>query len=169
MIFEYFLEDLIETIESNNQFIAKQMTQAELREFFFDNIDEYGDEFPMICYEHTDDAQEEVTPEESKFFNDKVHDGTWIVGEKYGEVVFLLCLKEDEDELEIDTFEVAASERGNKISTYVVGCIEDCAEKYYESAYISPFDTNAMNFWNHMGYKNDYAGYYTKIFDNDYE
>lgn len=168
MRLKYFLEDLISCLERNNKFEIKQMTQPELKYFLENNIDEYGNEFPMICYEHTEDSPEEVSIEDTKFLNDKEHDGIWLIGEKFGEVVFLLCLKEDDGELEIDTFEVANSERGNKISTFVIDYIEYCAAKYFDAVYISPFDTNAMNFWKHQGYTEDYGGYYTKEF-NEYD
>lgn len=168
MRFEYFIEDFIENIESGNKFPVKKMTQAELKYFLSENEDEYGREFPMICYEHTDDSNDEVSIDETKFLNDKEHDGTWIVGERYGEVAFIVCFKEDDDELEIDAFEVASSERGNRISTYVIDSIEHCAEKYYEAVYISPFDTSAMNFWKHQGFEPDFGGYYTKVF-GDYD
>lgn len=167
MRFKYFLEDLIGCLERNNKFEIKQMTQPELKDFLEENQDEYGNEFPMVCYEHTEDSSEEVSIDETKFLNDDEHYGTWLLGEQFGEVVFLLCLKEDEGELEIDTFEVASSERGNKIASYVVDYIEYCASKYFDTVYISPFDTNAMNFWKHQGYKEDYGGYYSKTFEDD--
>lgn len=166
MIFEYFLDDLIGCLERGN-YKTKKMNQMELKVFLDDNLDEYGGEFPMICYEHTDDSPEEVGFDESKFLNDKEHEGTWIVGEKFGEVAFIMNIKEDEGELEIDTFEVANSERGNKISTFVIDYVEYCAAKYFDSVYISPFDTSAMNFWKHQGYKNTYGGYMVKTFEDD--
>lgn len=158
----YLTDELVRSLE--RKFEIKVMSQCELREFLDENIAEYGKEFPMICYEHTDDSNIEVGFDESKFLNDKAHEGTWIVGFNYSEAIFIMCLKDDENELCIDALEVANSERLNKIAEYVLDDVEYVASKYFDGVYISPFDTSAMNFWEHMGYKEDYGGYYTKKF-----
>lgn len=167
MMFEKFIDNLIEGLERGNKFEITKMNQSELRYFLDENIDEYGQNFPMICYEHTDDSPDEVSFEESKFLNDKEHEGVWIVGEQFGEVVFIACLQEDDNEIEIDAFEVNTTERGNRIASYVIDEIEYNASTYYDGVYISPFDTNAMNFWKHNGYNEEYAGYYVKHFEDD--
>lgn len=163
---KYFIKELIYGLERNDKFEIQVMNQQELKIFFEDNYEEYSDCFPMICFEYTDDSpNDEVNFEESKFLNDDEHDGTWLLGYQHGEVVFIMCLINDNDELEIDTFEVSKQYRGNKFGSYIVDEIEYIASDYFDKVYISPFDTNALNFWKKQGYKGISGGYYVKKFD----
>ena len=124
-------------------------TQDEVRKTIVE-MKEY-DAFPMICYEYTNDSNFEVEISESKFLNDLLHEGTWIMGINEDEIVFLLNLKDmGKSILEIDTLEVNSEMRGLGIGANIIATIESVAEDFYDKIVVSPFDTDAQNFWRKM-------------------
>ena len=75
-----FIDDLVERLEfeftiqkTNQKGVKSQIIKMEMES-----------KFPMICYEHTEDSEFEVSADESKFLNDNMHDGTWIIGKNDG-------------------------------------------------------------------------------------
>lgn len=136
-------------------------TQDEVRKTIVE-MKEY-DAFPMICYEHTNDSNFEVEILESKFLNDLSHEGTWIMGINEDEIVFLLNLKDmGKSILEIDTLEVNSEMRGFGIGANIIATIESVAEDFYDKIVVSPFDTDAQNFWRKMEYDEDKNGIFEK-------
>lgn len=125
-------------------------------------LDEGYWNFPMICFEKTDDSAFEVSIDESVFLNDSSHNGFWIMGQDDDYIHFILNLKENNGSLEIDAFEVNANMRNEGIGGNIVSMIESMAENYYDSIIVSPFDTDAMNFWEHMEYEEGKNGYWIK-------
>lgn len=118
----------------------------------------YEDEFPMISFERSSDSQFEVTPDESKFLNDPIHRGKWIVGYDSSDLpVFILNLKHSNDNLDIDTLEVAASRRGEGIGKYVVKSIQSSIDESgeFNGLSIQAFDSEAHSFWSKIGYMVD--------------
>lgn len=136
-------------------------TQDEVRKTIVE-MKEY-DAFPMICYEHTNDSNFEVEISESKFLNDLSHEGTWIMGINEDEIVFLLNLKDmGKSILEIDTLEVNDEMRSLGIGANIIATIESVAEDFYDKIVVSPFDTDAQNFWRKMEYDEDKNGIFAK-------
>ncbi len=136
-------------------------TQDEVRKTIVE-MKEY-DAFPMVCYEHTNDSNFEVEISESKFLNDLSHEGTWIMGINEDEIVFLLNLKDmGKSILEIDTLEVNDEMRGLGIGANIIATIESVAEDFYDKIVVSPFDTDAQNFWRKMEYDEDKNGIFEK-------
>lgn len=136
-------------------------TQDEVRKTIVE-MKEY-DAFPMVCYEHTNDSNFEVEISESKFLNDLSHEGTWIMGINEDEIVFLLNLKDmGKSILEIDTLEVNDEMRGLGIGANIIATIESVAEDFYDKIVVSPFDTDAQNFWRKMEYDEDKNGIFAK-------
>ena len=136
------------------------MGQDGVKSILEDEIDEGLDNFPMICYEYTEDSDFEVGIDETKFLNDSAHDGDWIMGGNDEQIEFLVNLKEHGKTLEIDCLEVAKDLRNTGIGRDVVECIEENAREFYDKVIISPFDTEAINFWNHMEYVEGNSGYW---------
>jgi GNAT superfamily N-acetyltransferase len=99
---------------------------------------------------------------ESKFLNDSSHIGTWIMGTNEDELIFMLNLKSKGSVLEIDAFEIRDELRGQGLGSNILSVIESVAEQYYSSIIVSPFDTDAMNFWEHIGYVEDMNGNWIK-------
>jgi GNAT superfamily N-acetyltransferase len=120
------------------------------------------DRFPMISYEHTRDSIFEVEISESKFLNDLSHIGTWIMGTNEDELIFILNLKSKGDILEIDAFEIRDELRGQGLGSNILAVIESVAEQYYNAIAVSPFDTDAQNFWECMEYEEWRDGYLIK-------
>ena len=110
--------------------------------------------FPMVCYEHTNDSSFDVDISESNFLNGIAHVGTWIMGLNEDEVIFVLNLKNKNNSvLEIDAFEIRDELRGQGLGANIVAVIESVAEQYYNAICVSPFDTDAENFWVKMGFQ----------------
>lgn len=118
--------------------------------------------FPMLCFEQTPDSVFKVGITESKFFNDRSHEGDWFVLTRDEEVLCIFNLKEFHGVLEIDALEVREDRRNTGIGSNVVSVIESVAEDYYDSIEVSPFDTDAMNFWEHMEYVENSRGEWVK-------
>lgn len=153
-----FLDDLLENLEE----IVPDVWTTRSQESLKYKLDYGYWNFPMICFEKTDDSSFEVSMDESKFLNDSSHKGLWIVGHDDDFIYFILNLKENKDSLEIDTIEVNEHMRGEGIGGNIVSTIENVAEDYYDRIVVSPFDTSAMNFWEHMEYKEIWNGYWIK-------
>ena len=118
----------------------------------------------MICYEYTPDSNVEVDPSESKFLNYSSHSVTLLFVFDDDNVVFLLCLKSKPGGVEIDTIEINSDMRNEGFGEKIVCTIETIAyDNLYTYISVSPFDTNAMNFWEHMEYVEDMRGNWTKI------
>lgn len=155
-----FIDALVERMEYEFDDISVN-TQDEVRKTIV-AMKEY-DSFPMVCYEHTNDSEIEVEISESKFLNDILHEGTWIVGINEDEIVFILNLKDmGKSILEIDTLEVNDEMRGLGIGTNIITIIESVAEDFYDKIMVSPFDTDSQNFWIKMEYDEDVNGIFAK-------
>jgi len=151
-----FIDDLIDRFGCELETILcgdQNMVKSKLIEF--------GDcdRFPMICYEHTNDSNFEVDLSETKFLNDPIHAGTWIMGINDDEIVFILNLKNRNNiSFEIDVFEVRDELRGSGIGSNLIAVVESVAEEYYKCIVVSPFDTDAQNFWEKMEYETMHTG-----------
>lgn len=124
----------------------------------------YND-FPMISFERTTDSNVEVSPKESRFLNDSSHEGNWFIGYDDDDIYFIINLKDDRQTIEIDTFEVNIHKRNMKLGSSVVDAVENAVSGNYDYIEISPFDTDAINFWEHMGYREGNNGYWIKKLD----
>ena len=143
-----FISDLVDRM--GNEWTIQEKDQKGVKELILDM--DMEDKFPMVCFEHTEDSDFDVTIEESKFLNDSTYDGSWLVGRNDDEIVFLINLKSAKGKLIIDTFEVNTDYRGMGFGGNVVATIESVAENYYKEISASPFDTYAGSFWNHLDY-----------------
>jgi len=156
-----FVDDLVDRLE-NNIDVVNVWEQRGVRDWFILDGEQYLN-FPMTCFEHTDDSNFEVDIQESKFLNDSAHKGTWIIGGNGEQIDFVLNLQECYGNiLEIDVFEVNEKQRGYGLGGNIVSIIESIAYDYYKVIRVSPFDTSAMNFWDHMDYKEGLNGYWIK-------
>lgn len=122
------------------------------QDIILERIDDYG-EFPMISFEKSQDSPFSVSVNESKFINDPIHDGVWMIGEKDGYNAFILNLKDYGNDVEIDAFEVNASMRRQGIAGTVVRDIEETMVSEGRNLVLTPFDSDAESFWLHMGYE----------------
>ena len=154
---KFFLDDLTERFDTIVDG-TRILTQKEMKTLLLDE-----NQFPMICNEHTPDSNFEVTVDESKFLNDKSHNGTWILGGSEDSIDFILCLKTYEQILFIDVLEVNSEMRNQGIGGNVVSIIESVAEQYFSAIFVSPFDTDAINFWEHMEYCQEKNGNWIKL------
>ena len=152
-----FVDDVIDRLSDETVNIDSG-NQTEMREF----IRDYSKDFPMVCYEHTDDSGFEVSFEDSTFLTDRPHEGLWIWGYDDYDLKYVVCLKERNRSLEIDAFEVNENMRGEGIGSNIISIIESIGEHYYDDIMVSPFDTNAINFWEHMDYGEGKNGYWVK-------
>ena len=143
-----FIDDLVDRM--GNELTILETDQKGMKEQIIEM--EMEDKFPMICYEHTEDSEFDVSIDESKFLNDTTHDGTWILGKNDDEIIFVINLQAVKSKLIIDAFEVNVDYRGEGFGANVVATVESVAEHYYKEISASPFDVDAGNFWNHMDY-----------------
>lgn len=143
-----FIDDLISMLE--NDFTIQKTDQKGVKETLIQM--DMVNNFPMVCYEHTDDSNFEESIDESKFLNDSIHSGTWIIGKNDDEVIFVLNINAYGNRLDIDTLEINSDYRGEGLGGNIVSVIESVAEHYYDEISTSPYDTNASNFWNYMDY-----------------
>lgn len=140
--------------EGDQKYVKKRILEDDCQEMF-----------PMVSNEFTSDSGFFVDIDESKFLNDSDYACTWIVGNDYDDnVKFLLCLDtyDKEKTLSIEVFEVNRSMRGQGLGANVISVIESFAENHYDYISISPFDTDAINFWEHMGYEECRNGHWVK-------
>lgn len=143
-----FLNDLVDRL--GNEMTILKTDQKSLKDLIC-RMD-MEDKFPMICHEYTEDSNFEVSINESKFLNDVMHRGTWLVGMNEDEIIFLCNLNAYGMRLDIDTFEVNKDYRGEGLGGSIVSVIESIAEHYYDEISASPFDTDAGTFWVHLDY-----------------
>ena len=143
-----FIDDLVDRM--GNELTILETDQKGMKALIVNM--EMEDKFPMICYEHTEDSEFDVSIDESKFLNDTTHDGTWILGKNDDEIIFVINLKAVKSKLIIDAFEVNVDYRGEGFGANVIATVESVAEHYYTEISASPFDVEAGNFWNHMDY-----------------
>lgn len=155
-----FVDDLVERFEDVFD-VVNVWNQKSVRDWFILEGEQYL-YFPMTCFEHTDDSNFEVEIQESKFLNDSTHTGTWIIGGNDEQIDFILNLQEYGSTIEIDVFEVNEKQRGYGLGGNIVSIIESVVENYYRHIRVSPFDTSAMNFWEHMEYREGLNGYWIK-------
>lgn len=153
-----FIDDLMDRM--GNELTILECDQKCVKETIIDMGME--DKFPMICYEHTEDSDFDVTIDESKFLNDSMHQGSWLIGKNDDDIVFIINLNKYGKRLEIDALEINVDYRGDGFGGNVVDVIESVAENYYNEISVSPFDTDAMNFWNHMDYMEADNGLFIK-------
>ena len=152
-----FKDDLIERllnicddVETGTQYLPRTHLKDE------------ADWFPMLAFEENSDDNSYVEFEESNFLTSPLHQGFWIVGWNEDDISFIFNLKEHNRTLEIDALEVNRDKRGGGLGGNLVSIIESVAEHYYDDIMISPFDTSAMNFWEHMEYEEGNNGYWIK-------
>lgn len=145
-----FIKDFESRIEDAGYCIDR-ISQKDLMDLMSGDKD-LADNFPMICYEHTDDSVFESTIHDSTFINDKIHDGDWFIIGNEDEVFCILNLQQRGSILIIDTIEVSIEHRGKGIASDIIYVIESVAEDYYGAIEVSPFDTSAINFWENMDY-----------------
>lgn len=143
-----FIDDLVDRM--GNELTILETDQKGMKVLIVEM--EMEDKFPMICYEHTEDSEFDVSIDESKFLNDSTHDGTWILGKNDDEIIFVINLQAVKNKLIIDAFEVNVDYRGEGFGSNVIATVESVAEHYYKEISASPFDVDAGNFWNHMDY-----------------
>lgn len=153
---KFFLDDLTERFDTIVDG-TRILNQKEMKTLLLDE-----NQFPMICNEHTPDSNFEVTVDESKFLNSRDYNGTWILGGSEDSIDFILCMKTYEQILFIDVLEVNSFMRNQGIGGNVVSIIESVAEQYFSSIMVSPFDTDAINFWEHMEYYQEKNGNWIK-------
>ena len=156
-----FIDDIVDRM--GNELTILECDQKSVKELIIDMGME--DKFPMICFEHTEDSDFDVSIDESKFLNDSSHNGSWLLGKNDDEIIFLINFKSYGKRLEIDALETNIDYRGEGFGANVVGVVESVAEHYYDEVSVSPFDTDAMNFWNHMDYLEMKDGLFIKSFD----
>ena len=149
---KFFVDDLLERLETLSDTV-NVIDQKSLK----NTIILYGcqNQFPMVCNEYTPDSNFDVDIDESKFLNDGCYNNTWIIGYDDDTINFLICLKTYEQILFIDVLEVNDDMRGQGLGGNIVSIIESVAETYYHTISVSPFDTDAINFWEHMEYYNE--------------
>lgn len=143
-----FIDDLVDRM--GNELTILETDRISAKEQIIEI--EMENKFPMICYEHTDDSEFDVSIDESKFLNDSTHDGTWILGTNDDEIVFIINLQAVKNKLVIDAFEVNMDYRGEGFGSNVIATVESVAEHYYKEISASPFDVDAGNFWNRLDY-----------------
>ena len=157
-----FHEELLDELAINFEVVSDGN-----QEYVKDHIlmDDCQDMFPMVSNEFTNDSGFTVDINESKFLNDGDYDCTWLVGCDYDDnMKYLLCLKSygKARTLSIEAFEVNKSMRGQGLGANVVSVVESVAEKYFDFISVSPFDTDAINFWEHMEYEEANNGKWIK-------
>ena len=158
-----FLGELMDwlAIGSDSHCVVTKVSQEYLKEYILEEQNYVP--FPMVCKEYTNDSKFMVSVDESKFLNGKDYDRTWLIGSDYdGYPSFLLCLDSCENNLSIEAFEVNNFMRGKGMGANVLSILESVAEKYYTHISVSPFDTDAMNFWEHMEYVEGKNGQWIK-------
>jgi len=160
-----FIDDLVERLETATCTIIKKCDQKEVS--FQLKSQELYDQFPMISYEYTSDSQFQVEPQESQFLNEIFHKGTWLIGSDDDTINFIINLQSNGQILFIDAIEVNKDMRGDGLGGTIVTVIESIAEQYYSKISISPFDTDAMNFWKYMGYSEDNIGNWVKYLNEE--
>lgn len=154
--------DLITKIEENfldNGFIFEvtNITQDEVKEDI-----RYHDDFKMLANEFTNDSQFSVEIDESKFLNDKNYEKDWFKI-FYGDDIIYVCLRNDEENVEISAIEVNKNYRGDGFGKIVVEAIENYAtNQKFKGVKVYSFDTEAESFWNHLGYFDNGNGYLYK-------
>lgn len=156
---KFFIDDLLERL-GNLSDTVNTIDQESLK----DIIILFGSQnrFPMVCNEYTPDSNFEVGIDDSKFLNDGNYNDTWIIGCDDDTINFLVCLKTYERTLFIDALEVNEDMRGQGLGGNIVSIIESAAETYYPVISVSPFDTDAINFWEHMEYEESKNGHWVK-------
>ena len=161
-----FLDELMDQLALGGDLhcVVTKVSQEYLKEYILE--DQNYVPFPMVCKEYTNDSKFMVSVDESKFLNSKDYDLTWLIGSDYdGYPSFLLCLDSCENSqfiLFIEVFEVNNFMRGQGMGANVLSILESVAEKYYTHISVSPFDTDAMNFWEHMEYVEGKNGQWIK-------
>ena len=152
---EDITNDFIEHVESDLGMITDIISQQELKTW----MEENGDEFPMITYEYTPDTQFEVSINESKFLNDPVYEGDWLSISN----ICLMKIEIEHDTLIINTFEINENYRNEGFARKIIELLEHVSKTYINTIKIIPFDTNAKDFWEYLGYENEDDKLYKRI------
>ena len=160
---KFFIDDLIERLETAVDSVSI-CEQSDVLDYINDFDYKKGCYcFPMICFEETNDSSFRTFPSESKFLTDPEHRGTWVIGSEDGIINFIMCLKSEGSNLYIDTFETNKDLRGQGIAGNIISVVESVAEMYFKYILVSPFDTDAISFWEHMEYQEGKNGYWAKV------
>ena len=156
---KFFIDDLLERL-GNLSDTVNTIDQESLK----NTIILFGcqNQYPMVCNEYTPDSNFEVGIDDSKFLNDRNYNDTWIIGCDDDTINFLVCLKTYERTLFIDVLEVNEDMRGQGLGGNIVSIIESVAETYFPVISVSPFDTDGINFWEHMEYEENKNGHWVK-------
>lgn len=144
----YVITEIEENFQNNGlSFEVINVTQDEVKEDI-----RYQDGFRMLANEFTNDSQFIVDIDESKFLNDKKYEKDWFKI-LYGDDIIYVCLRNDEENVEISAVEVNNLYRGSGFGKIVVEAIENYAtNQNFKGVKVYSFDTEAEFFWNHMGY-----------------
>lgn len=160
MKFDDFEETLIEGIENSEYCEVEILTQEEVKNIF---LDDYSYNFPMICFEETQDSEWTSDLDTSKFLNDKRYSKNhWYMIKSGDNIICTMSLYSQQDTLIISVFEIACDCRGMEWGKILLGHIERSAKSFYKDIKLDPFDTNATSFWSHMGFDEDNSDYLFK-------
>lgn len=145
----YFLSDFQRFLDEFCEYDSEILTQRQIRNELR-NIKE----FPMICFEYSDDSIFESTIWDSKFLNDESYDGVWLSIED----VCLICFNKNSfdvksREIILDVFEINENYRNRGYAHDILETLEFCVKKYNcDYIKVSPYDSMSESFWRHMGY-----------------
>ena len=157
-----FLDNISEEIERCLNIHCDLCDQEFIKDLLVSN--KITSMYPMISYESTNDSDIEVTPDESRFLNDESYKDNWIV--VYNDDAEDICLIQLTDHntktIELSVFEMCDQKRVFGYARDILDFFEWFLFNFYEEIVISPFDTDAMNFWSHRGYINNNNGLYIK-------
>ena len=154
-----FIDDLTERLGYDLD-VVHVCTQEEAKRKLIEM--DMCDQFPMVCYEYTSDSGFEADIDQSSFLNEPFHEGTWILGVNDDQILFVLNLTSHNSTLDIDVFEVNSEQRGTGLGGNIVAVVESEAEAYFDTIEVSPFDTAAIKFWEHMEYEEGGRGHWIK-------
>lgn len=144
-------------IDYGTFFEVTNVTQEEVK-----NDLKYQDGFKMLTNEYTKDTTFCVEINESKFLNDKNYEKEWFKI-AYGEIVAYVCLRCDNNDVNISALEVCENYRNEGYGGIIVKAIETYSKKNgIEKIYVSAFDSSAESFWKHIGFVEDNNGYLYK-------
>lgn len=158
--FDNFICDLRYSLES--EYSVASCTQNEVKEM----IEKYDieNDFSMISFEESNDTYFKADTDSSLFLNSLDYDYDWLYlyeGCDIDNPIALICLHDNYDTIIIDALEVNKKYRHQGIASRIVGIIESCASETYDRVLLTPFDTDADEFWKHLNYEEN-GQFYTK-------
>lgn len=151
-------QDVVESIETaftyNGMCVdVANLTQEEVKDELM-----YSDKFPMLTNEYTEESPHTVEVDESKFLNDKCYRKHWF-RVAYGCSIVFVCIRNLGNNIEISAIETSTDCRNMGFGGRVVSGIEEYALlNNFEYVVLSPYDSNAENFWENIGYEKAETG-----------